>query len=157
MWGVQHLDPQQTWSLRFVEWCLNEDILCNSLELCAWTFPLLYSAYTEDHQGDSTLPARFLSAVTGWEITIDELHRTVAPRVAALERMIRCREGRTAEDDIFQEEVFKLPWVQGWLTKDKSPRFHVRSLRRPWLAAGQRYPRAGDVGEAGLGRHRYRA
>ncbi|MCX5970969.1 MAG: hypothetical protein NTV14_05635 [Coprothermobacterota bacterium] len=123
MWGVEHLDPQSTWSLRFVEWCLNEDILCNSLELCAWTFPLLYSAYTEDHQGDPSLPARLLSAVTGWEITIDELHRTVAPRIAALERMIRCREGRTAEDDIFQAEVFNLPWVQGWLTKEKARAF----------------------------------
>jgi aldehyde:ferredoxin oxidoreductase len=123
IWRVNHLEQRETWSLRFVEWCLNENILCNSLELCAWTFPLLYSAYTEDHQGDPTLPARFLSAITGWEITIDELHRTVAPRIAALERMIRCREGRTADDDIFQEEVFKLPWVQGWLTKEKARAF----------------------------------
>ncbi|MCR4429216.1 MAG: hypothetical protein NUV68_07805 [Caldiserica bacterium] len=123
LWGVKKLDTQNCWSIPLVEWALNETILCNALELCALVFPLLYSAYTPDHRGDANLPSHFFKHLTGENFSQEELHNIFAKRIHTLERMILIREGRTSSDDVFHDEVFQLPWVKTWLSKEKAISF----------------------------------
>lgn len=123
LWGLENLDPQNSWSIRLAEWALNETIICNTLELCALVFPLLYSAYTPDHRGDPDLPSRFIRPLTGENISQEELHNFFAKRIRTLERMILIREGRTSDDDVFHDHVFQLPWVKNWLPKEKAVSF----------------------------------
>jgi aldehyde:ferredoxin oxidoreductase len=61
--------------------------------------------------------------MTGLDISAAELYRLVVPRIHTLERMIKLREGQTAHHDVFWDEVFQLPWVKCWLTKEKAIAF----------------------------------
>lgn len=87
----------------------------NSSTFCEWMFPRFYSNYTEDKMGTLGLPAQFWSAITGVDVTYEELNKK-AERILALERAITVKEGRTREDDWFYDDYFD---DNNWTEKDK--------------------------------------
>jgi aldehyde:ferredoxin oxidoreductase len=68
------------------------------LVLCSFLWPVLDIANSDDHAGDPTLESQFLSAVTGREISEQELYRT-GERVFNLQRAILVREGHRGKDE----------------------------------------------------------
>jgi aldehyde:ferredoxin oxidoreductase len=81
----------------------------DSLILCSYLFPILFSGGTEDHVGDPSLESKILSAVTGNEIDEDGLYK-VGERIFNLQRAILAREGhRGRECDRISEYNFTKP------------------------------------------------
>jgi aldehyde:ferredoxin oxidoreductase len=84
----------------------NRQLVKESLVLCDFIWPVYDDASTADHVGDPSLEAQLLSAVTGEEITEQELDR-FAERIAALHRAILLRDGRQGRtDDVLPEFFF---------------------------------------------------
>jgi aldehyde:ferredoxin oxidoreductase len=70
-----------------------------NLILCDFTWPVIYSPFTEDGVGDPTLESRLCSAVTGRDVDEEGLYR-IGERTFNLQRAILIREGwRGREDD----------------------------------------------------------
>jgi len=81
----------------------------DSLILCSYLFPILFSGGTEDHVGDPSLESKILSAVTRNEIDEDGLYK-VGERIFNLQRAILAREGhRGRECDRISEYNFTKP------------------------------------------------
>jgi aldehyde:ferredoxin oxidoreductase len=68
------------------------------LVLCSFLWPVLDIANSDDYAGDPSLESQLLSAVTGWEISEQELYRT-GERVFNLQRAILVREGHRGKDE----------------------------------------------------------
>ncbi len=64
----------------------------DSLILCSYLFPIMFSGNTADHVGDPTVESKILSAVTGGDIDEDGLNR-IGERILNLQRAILAREG----------------------------------------------------------------
>ena len=64
----------------------------DSLILCSYLFPIMFSRNTADHVGDPTVESKILSAVTGGDIDEDGLNR-IGERILNLQRAILAREG----------------------------------------------------------------
>lgn len=64
----------------------------DSLILCSYLFPIMFSRNTADHVGDPTVENKILSAVTGGDIDEDGLNR-IGERILNLQRAILAREG----------------------------------------------------------------
>jgi aldehyde:ferredoxin oxidoreductase len=80
-----------------------------SLIMCDLSWPMYFTASSEDHVGDPTLDSQIYSAVTGREIDEDGLNR-IGERVFNLQRAILAREGyRGREHDIIDEFNFTSP------------------------------------------------
>ncbi len=69
-----------------------------SLMICDWAYPVMAIKYSEDHVGDPALESRILSAVTGSDVSEEELNLTGA-RVFNLQRAISLREGHKGRAD----------------------------------------------------------
>ena len=83
----------------------NRSAIVNLLVVCDWIYPVLSSLSTEDRMGDTSFESRLLSAVTGQEVSEEELNR-IGERVWNLSRAIMAREGRTREQDTLHESYF---------------------------------------------------
>ncbi len=80
-----------------------------SLILCSYLFPIMFSKNTPDHVGDPTLESKILSAVTGDDIDEDGLYR-IGERIFNLQRAILAREGhRGREYDRISEYNYTKP------------------------------------------------
>jgi aldehyde:ferredoxin oxidoreductase len=80
-----------------------------SLILCSYLFPIMFSRQTEDHVGDPSLESKILSAVTGNEMDEAGLYK-VGERIFNLQRAILAREGhRGREYDRISEYNFTKP------------------------------------------------
>ena len=80
-----------------------------SLILCSYLFPIMFSRQTEDHVGDPSLESKILSAVTGNEIDEAGLYKT-GERIFNLQWAILAREGhRGREFDRISEHNFTKP------------------------------------------------
>jgi aldehyde:ferredoxin oxidoreductase len=78
----------------------------NSLPVCDYAFPVLYSK-KRDGVGDTSLESRLYSAITGIGLTEKEL-LSVGEMIYNLERAIQVkRENRTREDDAVYDYKFK--------------------------------------------------
>ncbi len=76
------------------------------LILCDLVFPIMDDTAAQDHVGDPTLESSLLSAVTGIDITEQELN-LIGERVFNLNRSIQIRDGRKGrEDDVLSETYF---------------------------------------------------
>lgn len=64
----------------------------DSLILCSYLFPIMFSRNSADHVGDPTVESKILSAVTGGDIDEDDLYR-IGERIFNLQRAILAREG----------------------------------------------------------------
>jgi aldehyde:ferredoxin oxidoreductase len=81
----------------------------DSLILCGYLFPVMFSKSTADRVGDPTLEARILSAVTGVDVDEEGLNRT-GERIFNLQRAILAREGhRGRESDTISDYNFTKP------------------------------------------------
>jgi len=80
-----------------------------SLILCSYLFPVMFSRQTEDRVGDPSLESKLLSAVTGREVDEEGLYR-VGERVFNLQRAILAGEGhRGRESDRISGYNFTKP------------------------------------------------
>jgi aldehyde:ferredoxin oxidoreductase len=80
-----------------------------NLILCDFTWPVIYSPFTEDGVGDPTLESRLCAAVTGRDIDEEGLYR-IGERTFNLQRAILIREGwRGREDDCLEEFNYTVP------------------------------------------------
>ncbi|MDY6934561.1 MAG: aldehyde ferredoxin oxidoreductase N-terminal domain-containing protein [Spirochaetota bacterium] len=77
-----------------------------SLILCDFTWPILYSAVSDDHVGDPTLESQLYTAVTGQEIDENGLYK-IGERIYNLQRAVHNREGRKGREyDTLEEFNF---------------------------------------------------
>jgi aldehyde:ferredoxin oxidoreductase len=80
-----------------------------SLILCDFAWPNLFSPRSSDHVGDPTLESKLLTAVTGREIDEEGLYR-IGERVFNLQRAILAREGhRGREHDVLEDFEYEVP------------------------------------------------
>lgn len=78
-------------------WSVVTNVLHDSLTLCNWTWPMTMSpTKARNYRGDLDLEAKFFTAVTGQEITTDELYRA-GERIITLQRANTVR-GMTRKD-----------------------------------------------------------
>jgi aldehyde:ferredoxin oxidoreductase len=83
-----------------------------SLILCDFNWPIMYSEATADHVGDPTLESQICSAVTGREVDEEGLYR-IGARVFNLQRAILIREGwKGRAGDTLDEYEFSSPASQ---------------------------------------------
>ena len=80
-----------------------------SLILCDWIFPIMDLEDSENHVGDPTLESKILSAVTGKEVSEEELYQ-IGERIFNLQRAIMVREGHKGRDfDRVPEQCYSVP------------------------------------------------
>jgi aldehyde:ferredoxin oxidoreductase len=78
------------------------------LVLCDFTWPVTHTL-AGDHVGDPSIDSRMLSAVTGAEVTEEELYYS-GERVFNLQRAIHIREGHKGrESDMIPDALFTMP------------------------------------------------
>jgi aldehyde:ferredoxin oxidoreductase len=83
-----------------------------SLILCDFNWPIMYSEATHDNVGDPTLESQICSAVTGREVDEEGLYR-IGARVFNLQRAILIREGwQGRAGDALDEYEFSSPASQ---------------------------------------------
>jgi aldehyde:ferredoxin oxidoreductase len=81
----------------------------DSIILCSYLFPIMFSRQTQDHVGDPSLESKLLSAVTDNEIDETGLYQ-IGERIFNLQRAILAREGhRGRECDRISEYNFTKP------------------------------------------------
>lgn len=90
--GEDAIDPKKNYSpmnehkANFVWWSVVTDVLHDSLTLCNWVWPMAMSpSKTRDYRGDLDLEAKFYTAVTGEQVTTEELYKAGA-RIMTLQR-----------------------------------------------------------------------
>ncbi len=84
----------------------NRQFIKEALNLCDFAWPVYDNAGSDDHVGDPAMERRLFTAVTGWDISQQELD-TVAERLVTLNRAIVLREGRRGrQDDVLPEFMF---------------------------------------------------
>jgi aldehyde:ferredoxin oxidoreductase len=88
----------------------------DSLGLCDFAWPIMYSKTTEDHVGDPTLEGKIFTAVTGEPA--DKLE-TYGERIFTLQRAIMVREGsKGIESDVPPERNFTEPFTTDSLGRE---------------------------------------
>ncbi len=102
----------------------NRQHVKDALILCDFAFPVMDDARDEEHVGDATLESRLFSAVTGSEVSEEELN-AAGERIFNLIRAIHLREGRLGRaDDYLPESQF---------TERDEPVFDVFGMFNPDL------------------------
>ncbi len=92
MWGEGSIDPVKNYTpmneakAEFAWWSIVTDVLHDSLVLCNWVWPMAMAPAKErSYRGDLDLEAQFYTAVTGQEVTIDDLYKA-GERIMTLQR-----------------------------------------------------------------------
>jgi aldehyde:ferredoxin oxidoreductase len=98
--------------------CENMSINMDCVPMCGLAnCPPLYSRYTSEKLGDIAQGAKVFSAITGVDMTHDEMMKAMDP-IFNIERCIHLREGRRKEHDIYPEFVYNLDsWK--WTSKQE--------------------------------------
>jgi len=80
-----------------------------SLITCDWMYPVIDLPNSPDHIGDPGIESRILTAVTGFDYTVEDLNR-IGARIFNLQRAILLREGHQARlQDVLPEEWHTRP------------------------------------------------
>jgi aldehyde:ferredoxin oxidoreductase len=108
LYGSDRAIDQSTfkYKARPVVYGQNRSMVSNILVVCDWVYPVFRSYAREDQMGDTSLESQLLGAVTGYELTEEELNQ-VGERVWNLGRAVMIREGRTREDDTLHKSFFQ--------------------------------------------------
>ncbi|MFC2005883.1 aldehyde ferredoxin oxidoreductase N-terminal domain-containing protein [Chloroflexota bacterium] len=110
----------KTWEnkVRTVIICQNLSVNMDCVTMCGWAnCPPFYSRYTSDKLGDPAQGAKMYSAVTGIDMTHDEMVEAMNP-IFNIERCIHVREGRRREHDVYPDLVYNLDsWK--WTSKEE--------------------------------------
>lgn len=98
--------------------CQNMSVNMDCVTMCGWAnCPPLYSRYTLDKLGDPAQGAKVYSAVSGIDMTHDEMTEAMDP-IFNIERCIHVREGRRREHDMYPDWIYKLDsWK--WTSKEE--------------------------------------
>ena len=89
--------PMNDAKANFCWWSVVTDVLHDSLTLCNWVWPMTASpSKTRNYRGDLDLEAKFFKAVTGIDVTTDDLYKAGA-RIMTLQRANTVR-GMAAKD-----------------------------------------------------------
>lgn len=96
----------------------NFSLNMDCITYCGWaSMPPFFSLYTPDHLGDPALGAKVYSAVTGIEMTHEEMMEAMNP-LFNIQRCIHVREGRRREHDTFNDAAFeRSAWE--WTSKEE--------------------------------------
>ena len=121
--------PMNEHKANFTWWSIVTDVLHDSLTLCNWVWPMAQSpSKSRNYRGDLDLEAKFYKAVTGEDITTDELYKRAA-KIMTLQRAntvrgmtdkdgkMGCNDCRTIHDVItqwpFTKDPDKEPFTKG--------------------------------------------
>lgn len=87
--------------------CQDLSVAMDCVPMCGWSgSPPLYSKYTDNKLGDVAQGAQVFSAVTGIEMTHEEILAAMDV-VFNIERCIHVREGRRRQHDIYPDDMYK--------------------------------------------------
>ena len=136
VWGGEDAcDPDKNYTpmndhkANFAWWSIVTDVLHDSLTLCNWVWPMTMSpTKARNYRGDLDLEAKFFKAVTGQEVTTDDLYKAGA-KIMTLQRAntvrgmtdesgaIGCNDLRNVHDVItswaFDKDPDKQPFTEG--------------------------------------------
>ena len=107
VWGSEDAcDPTKDYTpmndakANFAWWSIVTDVLHDSLTLCNWVWPMTMSpAKARNYRGDLDLEAKFYKAVTGQDVTTDDLYQAGA-RIMTLQRAATVAGMRDAEGHV---------------------------------------------------------
>lgn len=89
--------PMNEHKANYCWWSIVTDILHDSLTLCNWVWPMAQSpSKSRDYRGDLDLEAKFFKAVTGKDVTTEDLYKAGA-KIMTLQRANTAR-GMVGED-----------------------------------------------------------
>lgn len=78
--------PMNEYKANFAWWSVVTDVLHDSLTLCNWVWPMTMSpSKNRNYRGDLDLESQFFTAVTGQQVTTDDLYKAGA-RIMTLQR-----------------------------------------------------------------------
>ena len=78
--------PMNEYKANFAWWSIVTDMLHDSLTLCNWVWPMTMSpTKARDYRGDLDLEAKFMKAVTGEDVTTEDLYKMGA-KITTLQR-----------------------------------------------------------------------
>ena len=78
--------PMNEYNANFAWWSIVTDVLHDSLTLCNWVWPMTMSpTKARDYRGDLDLEAKFMKAVTGEDVTTEDLYKMGA-KITTLQR-----------------------------------------------------------------------
>ena len=78
--------PMNEYKANFAWWSIVTDVLHDSLPLCIWVWPMTMSpTKARDYRGDLDLEAKFMKAVTGEDVTTEDLYKMGA-KITTLQR-----------------------------------------------------------------------
>lgn len=78
--------PMNEYKANFAWWFIVADVLHDSLTLCNWVWPMTMSpTKARDYRGDLDLEAKFMKAVTGEDVTTEDLYKMGA-KITTLQR-----------------------------------------------------------------------
>lgn len=121
--------PMNEYKAKFAWWSIVTDVLHDSLTLCNWVWPMTMSpSKSLNYRGDLDLEAKFYKAVTGEDVTTEELYRRAA-KIMTLQRAntvrgmtdangnMGCNDMRNIHDVItewaFEKDPDKKPFTEG--------------------------------------------
>lgn len=96
--------PMNEYKANFAWWFIVTDVLHDSLTLCNWVWPMTMSpTKARDYRGDLNLEAKFMKAVTGEDVTTEDLYKMGA-KITTLQRANTARgmvgtNGQMGTDD----------------------------------------------------------
>jgi aldehyde:ferredoxin oxidoreductase len=109
-----------------IAYCQNRSATINSLVLCDWLYPIFIGQSKEDRLGDTAAESKLLSAVTGIELSEEELNR-IGERIWNLLRVTMVREGRTSQEDSLHESYFRESVISRGGVKESQSHTNVSS------------------------------
>lgn len=135
VWGGEDaIDPPKNYTpmnehkANFAWWSVVTDVLHDSLTLCNWVWPMTCSpTKARDYRGDLDLEAKFFKAVTGQDVTTEELY-TIGERITTLQRCNTMRGMGT--DDFRNVHDVATKWT---FTQDPDiPAFSEGTVKLEW-------------------------
>lgn len=115
---TKNYTPMNEHKAEFAWWSVVTDVLHDSLTLCNWVWPMTMSpTKARDYRGDLDLEAKFFKAVTGKEVTRDDLYKT-AEKIVTLQRANTMRGMKTADFRNVHDTVTEWPFT---MDPDKQP------------------------------------
>jgi len=119
---VKDYTPMNEHKANFAWWSVVTDVLHDSLTVCNWVWPMTMSpTKARDYRGDLDLEAKFFKAVTGEDVTTDDLYKA-GEKIMTLQRCNTMRgmgtdDFRNVHDTItswpFNEDPDKQPFTKG--------------------------------------------
>ena len=132
IWGGEEAcDPDKNYTpmndakANFTWWSIVTDVLHDSLTLCNWVWPMAMSpTKARDYRGDLDMEAKFYKAVTGEDITTDELYKRAA-KIMTLQRAMTVRgmkdkDGKIGCNDLHGVHDVPTQWIFT-MDPDKQP------------------------------------